>query len=150
MTDPPFETLLADVARERDVALRIVERVLRAPEHRRLRDLHEGVPLAIDAIERGLIGTLLAEPALLPLTGLLQGREFLDRTRGAIFEAVGLHGGSPILTARYLEGTRGTVPKGWLVTLCAFMDEPFCDEETLPLYVKAIREAALERRRKGR
>jgi len=150
-----LEAALAEVTRERDIALRIVEGVMRAPERRCVEDAAEGLPLAIDRLERALLGSLLVEPSLLPACERLRGSDFKDATIGGAFddlrvfaEEFGAAGFSGVfLFARELErSNRKAPPKGWLLFLSSLQDEAIADEETMPLYVTAIREAAIERR----
>ena len=150
-----LEAALAEMTRERDIALRVVEGVMRAPERRRLADVAAGVPMAIDRVERALLGSLLIDSALLPFCERLSGADFKDPVNGGVFDelqafakefgAAGLSG--VFLFSRELErSNRKAPPRGWLLFLSALQDEAIADEETMPLYVTAIREAAIERR----
>lgn len=150
-----LEAALAEMMRERDIALRIVEGVMRAPERRRVADAAEGIPFAVERLERALLGSLMVEPSLLTACDRLSGPDFKDPVIGGAFselrvfaEGFGAAGSSGVfLLARELEqSNRKTPPKGWLLFLSSLQDEAIADEETIPLYVTAIREAAIERR----
>lgn len=144
---------LDEITRQRDQAIRILGLALSTPARRRLEELEAGKPKAIEAIERGLVGALFVDASLLPACEKLKPSDFALPDCARIFGAVTARAKATgrvelVLVANDLgdpDLSPATAPS-WLVACSRLLDESLADEDSVGLYVAAIRDAAIQRR----
>jgi len=116
-------------------------------------DLDTAPLSASDAAESSLLGGLILAPFLRRRVGTLRSADFREHTRALIFDALlGMDG--PVtanLLWAELEARGAKPPAGttWPWVIGELLSDPQVDEDTLPGFVKTIKEAAAKRRLEG-
>lgn len=108
-------------------------------------------PPAIDRVERALLGALIVEPRLRILVDL-PPEAFRSPSRGQVWDVLRTmrHPDLPLLC---LELERRGIPapgSGWGTALAELMESPLPFDEDVEEYVRAIKEAAVQRKFDGR
>lgn len=109
---------------------------------------------ASDRAERALLGTLLVSPALFAAARSLRPEDFRSAPRGEVFAAIcALEAREPgswdaVVLAHELERSGAEPPPGlgWFAAVSSLLDDCAPGDETVPGYVRLIREAAVMRR----
>ena len=112
-----------------------------------------GLPWRFEAIERGLVGALFVDASLLPACEKLKPSDFALPDCARIFGAIVARAKATgrvelVLVANDLgdpDMKPATAPS-WLVACSRLLDESLADEDSVSLYVAAIRDAAIQRR----